>query len=357
MRKKGERYNTWKLRYLILKGPHLYYLASDSKAETKIKGYINIQGYKVLADENVHPGRYGFRIIHDVEKPHFFSSEEQFAVREWMKSLMKATIGRDYTKPVVSSCNIPTIPLTVAQAMNPAPRPPSPTARDATQKALRRENPHQLSSRDAQVLMGLPSSSSPGTEEFLPERADVTSMFSSLANGEKTPLTPAPPRPTRDSRASKVIRSASMQSNDSSGGGKSPIALQSDSNLTIWANKHLPPHLHIGENESGIMTTGYGLSLLRLGENIRGYPCEPPVPDSAFPTQRGEERLDGLFRLFDLLLDEGVKMGMISINEVKSGNPEKINQLLRAMRAWEDDKRAVRQGNGVTPWSDGYGAY
>lgn len=58
---------------------------------------------------------------------------------------------------MVSSCNIPTIPLTVAQAMNPAPRPPSPTARAATQKALRRDNPDQLSSRDAEILMGLNS--------------------------------------------------------------------------------------------------------------------------------------------------------------------------------------------------------
>ena len=32
LRKKGERYNTWKLRYLVLRGPHLYYLRSDSKA-------------------------------------------------------------------------------------------------------------------------------------------------------------------------------------------------------------------------------------------------------------------------------------------------------------------------------------
>lgn len=31
MRKKGERYNTWKLRYFVLKGPHLYYLASHSR--------------------------------------------------------------------------------------------------------------------------------------------------------------------------------------------------------------------------------------------------------------------------------------------------------------------------------------
>ena len=65
--------------------------------ETKIKGYLNIVGYKVLADENVDPGRYGFRIVHDTEKSHFFSSEEQLIVREWMKALMKATITRDYT--------------------------------------------------------------------------------------------------------------------------------------------------------------------------------------------------------------------------------------------------------------------
>ncbi len=65
--------------------------------ETKIKGYLNIVGYKVLADENADPGRYGFRIVHDNDKPHSFSSEEQLVVREWMKALMKATITRDYT--------------------------------------------------------------------------------------------------------------------------------------------------------------------------------------------------------------------------------------------------------------------
>jgi len=31
MRKKGERYNAWKLRYFILKGPHLYWMRSNSK--------------------------------------------------------------------------------------------------------------------------------------------------------------------------------------------------------------------------------------------------------------------------------------------------------------------------------------
>ena len=65
--------------------------------ETKVKGYINIHGYKVLADENVNPGRYGFRIIHDTEKPHYFSFEDKNVVRDWMKALMKATIDRDYS--------------------------------------------------------------------------------------------------------------------------------------------------------------------------------------------------------------------------------------------------------------------
>lgn len=32
LRKKGVRYNTWKLRYLVLKGPHLYYLRSNSRS-------------------------------------------------------------------------------------------------------------------------------------------------------------------------------------------------------------------------------------------------------------------------------------------------------------------------------------
>ena len=31
MRKKGEHYNVWKSRYFVLKGPHLYYLKSNSK--------------------------------------------------------------------------------------------------------------------------------------------------------------------------------------------------------------------------------------------------------------------------------------------------------------------------------------
>lgn len=38
MRKKGDHYNSWKVRYFIIKGPHLYILRSNSKAVRLIFG-------------------------------------------------------------------------------------------------------------------------------------------------------------------------------------------------------------------------------------------------------------------------------------------------------------------------------
>ncbi|KAG8759219.1 polar growth protein [Ceratobasidium sp. 423] len=131
MHKKGDRCNSWKLHYIVLKGPHLYCLRGQT--ETKIKGYANITGYKALTYENANPGQYGFRIVHDTAKPHFLSSKEQVVMQEWMKALMKATILRNYNDPACSSRNIPTIPLATAQQMNPAPHPPSPSEQEAAQ--------------------------------------------------------------------------------------------------------------------------------------------------------------------------------------------------------------------------------
>ena len=101
-------------------------------------------------------------------------------------------------EPVVSSCDIPTVSLVVAQAMNPAPRPPSPSTCEATQRALRRENTEQLSARDTAIL-GL------NVMDFNGERARLDSVFSNavIAEGESNPSSPkasAPPRPFRQSR-------------------------------------------------------------------------------------------------------------------------------------------------------------
>lgn len=340
MRKKGDRYNAWKTRYFVLKGPHLYCLRNKSKSESKIKGYINIVGYRVVADETIDPGRYGFRIVHDTDKTHYFSSEEKPVVREWMKALMKATITRDYSDIVVSSCNIPTIPLTVAQAMNPAPRPPSPGARAATQRAMRPDNPHQLTQRDAQVLLMGVQAKDKGALSV--ERARLDSFFTndtvSITGTEPgSPKLPVaakvPPRPSRE------LRRLSSQPESQSA---------VDADLMEWANAHLPTSLQMLDPTGPIFG---GLALLRLAEDIKGKPASPRVPDSAFPSGPDDDKLDGLFKLFDFLLDNDVKMGTVSINDIRQGRKDRIVQLLRALRAWEDKRKAIAQslGPGATP--------
>ncbi|PFH47127.1 hypothetical protein AMATHDRAFT_50532 [Amanita thiersii Skay4041] len=353
MRKRGDRYNSWKTRYFVLSGPHLYCLRSNSKTETKIKGYINIVGYKVTVDETVDPGKYGFRIDHEHDKTHYFSSDDKGIIREWMKSIMKATIGRDYTKPVISSCNIPTIPLTVAQAMNPAPRPPSPSARAATQKAHRSKDLENLGVRDINevsdhatlVLMGL----RPQTGNRDSEKVDAIFPGKNRSNGLKegddelsssqTPrastISVVPPRPTREARRHNA-RSPSVQ--------LEPAVIE-------WANSHLPSNLQVTDP----LGPPYApLALFRLAESIRGYPASPPVPDSAFPADPQDEKsIDGLFSLFDFMVTNDVKVGSVSINDIRMQRPEKVAQIVKALKAWEDKRKAIAQSVGRSSVSAG----
>ena len=113
---------------------------------------------------------------------------------------------------------------------------------------------------------------------------------------------------------------------------------EADISLIKWANTHLPEFLQITES-TGFLCTG--LELLRLAESIKGQASSPPVPDSAFPSDIHDDKLDGLFRLFDFLLDNDVKMGSVSINDVRLGKRDKIVQLLKALKAWEDKRRAL----------------
>lgn len=70
------------------------------------------------------------------------------------------------------------------------------------------------------------------------------------------------------------------------------------------------------------------------------------MPDAAFPSGPNDDKLDGLFRLFDYLLDNDVKMGTVSINDIRQGKREKIIQLLRALKAWEERRKAIAESVG-----------
>ena len=116
-----------------------------------------------------------------------------------------------------------------------------------------------------------------------------------------------------------------------------------DGGLIEWANSHLPSSLKIRDGPGPLCG---GLVLLRLAEDIRGKPASPPVLDSAFPSGPDDDKLDGLFRLFDYLLDNDVKMGTVSINDIRTGKRDKIVQLLKALRAWEDKRKAIAHSLG-----------
>lgn len=89
-----------------------------------------------------------------------------------------------------------------------------------------------------------------------------------------------------------------------------------------------------------------GLALYRLAEAIKGKSTEPPVPDSAFPTGPNDDRLDGLFKLFDFFLDNDIRMGSVSINDVRQGRTDKIIHLLRSLQSWEEKRRVLARSGG-----------
>ena len=151
VKKRGERYNRWNNRYLILHGMDLIVLR-DPGAD-KVKNLIPLHGYKVVSDESANAVGYTFKIVHDTQRTHYFSFEDATAMRGWMKAIMKATIGRDFSQPVISSYSNVTVSLEEAQRMRP--RPPSPTSRMRVQLENARYNPGQLTSKDAMVLTSL----------------------------------------------------------------------------------------------------------------------------------------------------------------------------------------------------------
>ncbi|KAI8342084.1 hypothetical protein BC941DRAFT_466985 [Chlamydoabsidia padenii] len=119
--KQGDKYKTWNKRWFVLKGSNLFYFKSPK--DVRMKGIINLRGYRMVCDEMICVGQYSFKAQHESERTFFFYAESDVSMRAWIQSLIKATIARDFNAPVVSSSTIPTVSLDIARRMNP--RPPS----------------------------------------------------------------------------------------------------------------------------------------------------------------------------------------------------------------------------------------
>ncbi|KAK9370230.1 hypothetical protein V1509DRAFT_331748 [Lipomyces kononenkoae] len=135
----GSGVGSWKTRFFVLHGTRLSYFSSA--ADQKEKGLIDITAHRVVpikANEDklvalyaasTGSGRYCFKLVppapgsrkgvtFTAPRIHYFAIDNREDMRGWMNALMKATIDRDDTIPVISSCTTPTVSLAKARELN-----------------------------------------------------------------------------------------------------------------------------------------------------------------------------------------------------------------------------------------------
>ncbi|KAH9815184.1 hypothetical protein DFH28DRAFT_1057724 [Melampsora americana] len=303
MRKKGEKYPTWKMRYFILKNSNLYYLKSEN--EVRIKGLIKLGGYKVVMDDDVNPGRYGFKIIHDDGSSHAFSADDSKLLRDWMKAMMKATIDRDWLAPVISSCNIPTMPISEAQKMFPPPRPPSPASRARAQKARLAANPDILSTKDPAMLLNL---------QRLQQQQQQQQQ-------QQAPI--SPPESLRPKRSihRKQPNLAALSSPPEPALFKPTVA---DQTLMNWINTTLARSSSTKQriqDFSGSLRSG--LVIVKLIESLTDSKSRID-----FENYTGGDRMDLYFAVFDYLNSQRIPLEGYALNDMISGDPVKNREFL-----------------------------
>ena len=113
-----------------------------------------------------------------------------------------------------------------------------------------------------------------------------------------------------------------------------------DEGLIDWANSRLPSNLQFTD-----ICDCCGLNLTRIAESIKGTPVSPPVLDSWFPSGPDDGKLDGLFSLFAFLLSNDVRLGNVSINDIRLGEIDKT-VLLLVLKLWEDKSTALSVSRG-----------
>ncbi|KAK4511887.1 Glyco_hydro_15 domain-containing protein [Mucor velutinosus] len=172
--KQGCKYKKWNKRWFVLKGPNLFYFKSPK--DVRMKGIINLRGYKVVPDETIQPGKYSFKAQHEEERTFYFYTDLDTSMKSWISSLMKATISRDFTAPVLSSSMIPTVSLDVARRMRP--RPPSVLL-------YRKDNNANLSPRSYEASYGYQTPISEKSSSIITADKDMEGGESSVTTKEE----------------------------------------------------------------------------------------------------------------------------------------------------------------------------
>ena len=110
--------------------------------------------------------------------------------------------------------------------------------------------------------------------------------------------------------------------------------------LLQWVNANLPPGAEKATSIPGSFISGK--LICRVIEHIVGpdsVTASQTVSDSQFEPVQGEPNLEGIFSAFDKCIDENVDINGISINDMRSGDAERITTLLENLRKWGEQRR------------------
>ncbi|KAI7866077.1 hypothetical protein BDF14DRAFT_1818527 [Spinellus fusiger] len=363
LHKQSDKYKTWNKRWFVLKGIHLFYFKSPK--DVRMKGIVNLRNYRVVVDPSIHSGKYCFKAQHDKERTFFFYTDNEEAMRVWIKMLMKATITRDFQSPVMSSNHIATVPLEVARRMRP--RPPSvimyknqlqnkqgdevkmtiheeeeQEEQEQEQEQEREEREEQKERKEREeredVLMPCPSMSDSGSSLPRPSLSSSSSSpmhTNSLTYSHTINKSNAlsPPRHSSQ-RAQKAQKAQSILSSKSGASSTHPLQSReywSRDEYIHWVNARLPETLQIMDLSSGLQE---GYVLVSLLQSISQETLSVVKSDKK---AAGATPLDALAAAFQFMTAHGVRNdGMYTLKDIFTGNETKMMNMIDALREWEE---------------------
>ncbi|KAG1472815.1 hypothetical protein G6F56_001312 [Rhizopus delemar] len=335
LHKRSEKYKTWNKRWFVLKGTNLFYFKSPK--DVRMKGIINLRGYRIIADETINTGKYCFKAQHEFERTFFFYTDSEGSMRIWLKMLMKATIARDFGAPVMSSNQIATVSLDVARRMRP--RPPSVIM---YQKPVKTANGETMMSMVEEQIEEQPEDydiqqahESGITHHIIPEEEDHNPEIP--IQNQQYPIEEE--EDLIDPQHRSFPLSSSRQSTTSSlSDDEDDEHIQWDTTQYVrWVNSYLPPGKSVIDLTSAFRN---GDTLILLLEAISQKTIQRT------PTQKGGSvsvmMLDNIVAAFKFMGREGVEVdGRYTIKDVFGGNEEKILTMLDSIRYWAESNHIV----------------
>ncbi|KAI8638759.1 hypothetical protein BD408DRAFT_422512 [Parasitella parasitica] len=345
LHKQSDKYKTWNKRWFVLKGLNLFYFKSPK--DVRMKGIINLRGYKIVVDETIHAGKYCFKAQHERERTFFFYTDTEDTMRMWLKMLMKTTIARDFRAPVMSSNHIATVSLDVARRMRP--RPPS-VIMYKNQKQLNLNNDPKMSMLEEEEEA---NHKSPSPPHYRQTRESGITMYQHQG-GEEEEIVPKLPSQYPTQQQQQMRRQIVLNEEEedlidpqhhslplsNSHSATSSISNNSNSgdewcneDYINWINAILPPGKKVIDLTSAFRN---GDTLIQLLEAISQKEVRRP------PAQKGGSMsvmmLDNIVAAFKFMGREGVEVdGRYTIKDVFGGNEEKIITMLDAIKAWAEN--------------------